>query len=413
MSLWYSSCTLDNDLKLLLALILLSGSGAMGLPLGVTFSEWLNFPASGGAQIAIDGSGSIYFLTGSTVTKLTTDGKTIVWQNQLGFAVSAMAVDPNGGVYVAPVTQQNDSSAYVAKLSATGSGLAWKMAVGFFPQSPPALAADSQGRVYFAAQSIVNNFVTRTANVIRLNAAGTAVDYTAQVMGTPASIAIDPSGSALIAGSAVSTQGVTMGFLAKVAPDGSSGFYSVFPAGLSNMVAVDSNGNVVVFGAGVVQRVDATGAVTVKTDVGLRAGVSFALDAAGNAYVTLVTNQLYHVKSSLASCRFDPSTNMYGYSELLTVIAPDGSITQTTYIPGGDNLGSPDCAPLVRIPLSWLQQPRAPASRPRRPAHSRREPRAVSFCRASRPIPASRLTPWHVRPTPPAFRSASSRRVCS
>ena len=31
----------------------------------------------------------------------------------------------------------------------------------------------------------------------------------------------------------------------------------------------------------------------------------------------------------------------YGYSELLTVIAPDGSIVQTTYIPGGNNLGSP------------------------------------------------------------------------
>jgi uncharacterized protein (TIGR03437 family) len=50
---------------------------------------------------------------------------------------------------------------------------------------------------------------------------------------------------------------------------------------------------------------------------------------------------LYAVKNSLAACGFDPSTAPPGYAELLTVAAPDGSILQTTYIPGGDNLGSP------------------------------------------------------------------------
>ncbi len=335
-----------------LCLILFTATAAMGassgFQLGVAYSEWLNFSSNSGAQIATDSSGSLYILSNtlvsnvasSTVTKLSADGKTLLWQNQLGFAASAMAVDPNGGVYVVPVRQQTDTSAYVAKLSAGGMGLAWKTSVGFLPQSPPALAADSQGRVYLAAQYAVNNFITRTADVVRLKADGTAIDYTAQVMGTPTSIALDQSGAAFVAGSAVNTQGVGTGFLARVASDGTAGFYSVFPVGFSETVAVDANGNVALFGVGVVQRVDSTGAVTAKTTVGGPA-VSFALDAAGNAYVAVVSNQLYPVRNSLATCRFDPSTTLSGYSELLTVIAPDGSILQTTYIPGGNDLGSP------------------------------------------------------------------------
>ena len=95
------------------------------------------------------------------------------------------------------------------------------------------------------------------------------------------------------------------------------------------------------FGSGVVQRVDSTGAVTLSTTVGGSAGGQFALDAAGNAYVTAASNKLYPVTNSLATCGFDPSTVPLGYAELLIVAAPDGSILQTTYIPGGDNLGSP------------------------------------------------------------------------
>jgi len=336
----------------ILCLILLSATGAgaatSAFQLGVNYSEWLSFPANGGAQLATDSFGATYFLTStlqsnvalSTVTKLTPDGKTLLWQNQLGFAASAMTVDPNGGVYVVPVRQQSESTAYVAKLSTTGTGLAWKTSVGFLPQSPPAIAADSQGRVYLAAQYAVNNFITRSAYVVRLNASGSAIDFTTHFMGTPTSIALDPSGAAYIAGSAVNTQGVTTGFLARVASDGTAGYYTVFPAGLSETVAVDANGNVALFGLGVVQRIDSTGAATLKTTV-TGAAVAFALDAAGNAYVAAVTNQLYPVKNSLATCRFDPATTLSSYSELLNVIAPDGTILQATYIPGGDDLGSP------------------------------------------------------------------------
>ena len=216
---------------------------------------------------------------------------------------------------------ESETTAYVAKLSPTGTGLVWKTSVGFFPQSPPVLAADSQGRVYVAAQFAINDFITRSASVIRFNAAGSAIDFTTQIMGTPTSITLDPSGAAYIAGSAVSTQGVTTGFLARLASDGSAGYYTVFPAGLSQTVAVDANGNVALFGVGVVERIDSTGAPTLKTTVA-GAAVAFALDAAGNAYVAAVTNQLYPVKNSLATCRFDPATTLTTYSSCSTSSVP-------------------------------------------------------------------------------------------
>ena len=94
--------------RTLLCLALLSANGATaatsGFLLGVDYSEWL---APNARQIATDRSGALYILSAfaistdtppSWVTKLSADGKTILWQNKLGFAVSTMAVDPNGGV---------------------------------------------------------------------------------------------------------------------------------------------------------------------------------------------------------------------------------------------------------------------------------------------------------------------------
>ena len=329
-------------------LMLLTVTGAMAASstsflLGLNYSEWLNYPPNTSAEIATDSSGALYILsttTSSTVTKLSADGKTVLWQNQLGFVASAMAVDPNGGVYVTPVAGPGND-VYVAKLAAAGTGLAWKTSAGFIPMSPPALAADSQGRAYLAAQYITTNFITETADVVRLNAAGSGIDYTAQVMGTPTSLAVDQSGAAFVLGTETNAQGVNTAFLARVAPDGAPGFYTILPLSVSQTVAVDPNGNVVVFGSGIVDRVDSTGAVTLSTTVSVPSGGQFALDAAGNAYVTAVSNKLYPVKNSLAACGFDPSTAPPGYAELLSVAAPDGSILQTTYIPGGDNLGSP------------------------------------------------------------------------
>jgi len=320
-----------------------------GLLLGVGYSEML---VGYTTKIATDSSGAVYimsFLPGSCcglVSKLSADGTTILWQNQLGFSVNAMAVDPNGGVYVTPVSQPGDTSIYVAKLGATG--LAWKMPVGFVASVGYGsfLAADSQGRVYVAAATDATN---NKAELVRLNAAGSAVDYTAQVAGIPAAIAADSSGAAFVAGYTF-VQNTFTGFLARVALDGSSGFYATLlqaPAA----VAVNASGDALVLeDYGALQRVDSTGAVTPVTTVpGFAYAGGFALDAAGNAYIAETSNQEFQVKNSLTTCGNAP----WGF-DFLTVVAPDGAILQTTYIPGTAGAANPQGPVLATGPNSTV-----------------------------------------------------------
>jgi len=321
----------------------LDATGAMaassGFLLGADYSEWLPAHVT---EIAADSSGALYILSACTqtatyspypcVTKLSPDGKTILWQQNLGFTVeylggspAPMAVDPNGGVYVIPTSNYGDASIFVAKLSADGTGLAWKAPVGGFltPGPPAVLAVDSQGRAYVAGTHDLN---CQVLGVVRLNAAGTAVDYTAQVPGTVASIAVDVSGAAFVAGS---------GFLARLAPDGSAGFYSTIPSFASVSVAVDAAGNPVVYGSNgtnqaALLRFDSTGSETLSQTIpGPYASYfpGFALDAAGNAYVSGFSPSVNPVTSSIATCGS-------AVAGLLGVFAPDGSLLQATYISG-------------------------------------------------------------------------------
>ena len=103
-------------------------AASSGFLLGLDYSEWAD-PTT--RQIATDASGNLYILflctnsNLSCVTKVSGDGKTILWQNALGFAAGAMAVDPRGGVYVTPfVTDAQPLNPFVEKLSADGAGVA-------------------------------------------------------------------------------------------------------------------------------------------------------------------------------------------------------------------------------------------------------------------------------------------------
>src|ERR1019366_6242245 len=251
--------------RTLLCVALLSASGATaatsGFLLGVDYSEWLGLDTT---QIATDRSGALYILSTfpesrgsapSWVTKLSADGKTMLWQNKLGFAVSTMAVDPNGGVYVTPLSLSGYSSLFVAKLSAGGTGVAWKTPVGFLVAAGllPVLSAHSAGRAYLAGDwtHVAGNYdpANNTADLVRLNAAGSAVDYTVQVQGIPTAITVGATG-ALVAGYGVVSE--DFWFLARVWPDGPSGFYSIMRLAavrvLANpVVAVDANGDAVVY----------------------------------------------------------------------------------------------------------------------------------------------------------------------
>jgi uncharacterized protein (TIGR03437 family) len=322
-----------------------------GFLLGADYSEWL-YPNAGQMQIATDGSGALYILSvlpGTSlssqpvfrVTKLSADGKTILWENDLGFETDQIAVDPSGGVYVlssisaAVPGVQPATSLFVEKLSADGGGIAWKTQVPNLPQYDPApvLAVDPQGRAYVAGESDASNAV---GGVVRLKADGSGIDYTAKVAGYPTAIAVDASGGAFVAGSAVSQADVSSSFLARLAPDGSAGFYSTLPAAIFGIVvAVDPQGNAVIYRStgnegGVLQRFDSTGAVTLSRPGPKSLFPALAVDAAGNMYVTGSTQYLTPVRNSLATCGLD----------LLSVFAPDGSVLQTTYIPGGHNSGA-------------------------------------------------------------------------
>jgi hypothetical protein len=141
--------------------------------------------------------------------------------------------------------------------------------------------------------------------------------------------------------------GATVPFLARLAPDGSAGFYTSLPAlSRPGSVAVDPNGNAVLTaiaanGSIVLQRYDATGVLQLSTVVQTSTstqgiGVNFVLDAAGNAYLSgssLIydagVQYLLPVKNSLLTCG----------SEWLSVFAPDGSLLQATYLrPGAESV---------------------------------------------------------------------------
>ncbi len=293
--------------------------------LGTDYSQWLpNYVV----QIATDTSDSIYLLTTpsystpSSVIKLAADGTTIVWQNQLTFPVLAMAVDPNGGVYAIPYAPKGVTS--VVKLSPAGSGTDWTAPISVAFASTPALAADAAGRVYVAGAELNSDV---NADLIRLNSSGTAVDFTPDVSGQPTSIAIDSTGAAYLAG--FGGNGI---FLAQFGPDGSPGFYSsVSGQESAPSVALDTNGQAVVYASGQLQRYDATTGMLIASQTvshWLYNLAAFALDSAGNAYIVGSTNFLYPVHNTLAACG----------SDMLSVIARDGSVLQTTYIPGGSIL---------------------------------------------------------------------------
>jgi uncharacterized protein (TIGR03437 family) len=329
-----------------LALVSATGAGAASNSvLGVDYSEWLGLNAM---QINTDASGALYIASGplggwaSTVTRVSADGKTMVWQNQLGFSVAAMAVDPNGGVYVIPLSMPGDTSISVAKLSANGTGLAWKAPIGFIAPSaiggqlPPVVAADSQGRTYVAASNVGPSIdaANDETNIVQLNAAGTAIGYTAQVKGIPTVITVDPTGAAFVAGYQVEPNLGAIDFVARVAPDGSAGFYTTLPPQnlVPSALAVDVFGNADVFEGGALQRVNPAGVITFSTTVA--GGWSFVPDAAGNMYIAGFTGQNFQVKNSIATCGWDTAT-VGATGEFLTVLAPDGSVLQTTYVPGG------------------------------------------------------------------------------
>jgi uncharacterized protein (TIGR03437 family) len=315
-------------------------AASSGFLLGLDYSEWADRQTQ---QIATDGSGKLYILSACTnsasasscVTKVSGDGKTILWQNVLGFVATAMAVDPIGGVYVTPSGMYGQLfHPFVEKLSTDGAGVAWKTPISLNASSGGGviyllalLAVDSRGRAFAAGYDAALG----SGYVVRFSTDG-AADYRADVNGSPVAIAVDPSGSEVVVG-IYSPNGPAS--LAWLIPDSATKSYSAIPQVTdvnSLALAVVPDGDAVVSGGDysghtLLQEIAPTGTVRFSEPVPVSG--KLAVDAAGNAYITGYSGSVMRpVKNSLAPCG----------TAWLSVVAPDGSILQTTYIPGASRI---------------------------------------------------------------------------
>jgi uncharacterized protein (TIGR03437 family) len=295
----------------------LAQTAAPSFLLGMDYNEWgpLN-PGSQPTQITADSSGNLYILMSCTgtsgaaacMTKLSADGKTILWQTVLGYP-NSVAVGGDGSIYLVAGAAFN---LVAQKLASDGTTVDWTTTLG--PNlGSQGMAVDATGRMFVALDS----------EVVRLNASG-AVDATFANSPSLGQLAVDPTGSTVVAAGA--------GSLSRLTPAGAwTAITLQQPLSGLNAVAVAPNGDVVVLGtsqagSSFLERVDASGApVFTLSSPGTAA---MALDAAGNTYTVGYSGSSTHaVKNSLAPCG----------TTWLSVFAPDGSVLQTTYIPGGQS----------------------------------------------------------------------------
>ena len=335
--------------KSLACLALLSATAGVaqtsGFLLGVDYSEWT---AQSTRKIATDATGNLYLLADSyssatalqsAVIKLSPDGQTILWANTFEFWTEVMAVDPMGGVYLAPTVVQSGPEQptaqpiQVVKLDGQSGSVLWTAPAGFSGYGIlSSLAVDSAGRVWVAGSDQANGYVSR------INAAGTAVELTVRTQQyvSPSLLTLDGAGSAFF----VSAPGEfpTASSIARISSDGALSLYAQIDGDVTALF-VDSNDSATVFatqGTPVTQdqllRLNASGAV-VSTSTFSENALSgqlalLTVDAAGNAYIGGYNAGYVHgVKNTLAGCG----------SNWLRVVAPDGSILQDTYIPGAEN----------------------------------------------------------------------------
>ena len=239
------------------------------------------------------------------VTKLSADGKSLVYSTYLGGTnvkdeiAYAIAVDSGGSAYVAGYTRATDfptttgafqtqykggEDGFVTKLSADGKSLVYSTYLGGKSSDYAyAIAVDSGGSAYVAGYTRATDFPTTTGAfqtqykggedgfVTKLSADGKSLVYSTYLGGgsndVAYAIAVDSGGSAYAAGytratdfptttGAFQTQnegGGEDGFVTKLSADGKSLVYSTYLGGGGDdwayAIAVDSGGSAYVAGS--------------------------------------------------------------------------------------------------------------------------------------------------------------------
>jgi Tol biopolymer transport system component len=263
-----------------------------------------NFPTTAGAFQTTLGGGA-----GAFVTKLNPDGSALVYSTYLGGSGrdsgSGIAVNAAGNAYVTGTTLSPNfpttagafqttlgggscCNAFVTKLNPDGSALVYSTYLGGSSQDMGiGIAVDAAGNAYVTGLTLSADFPVTAAAfqttfggiqdafVTKLNSEGSALVYSTYLGGNGLDqgngIAVNTAGNAYVTGRASSdnfpTRGEVQGplcngaFVTKLNPDGSALVYSTYLGGSPNSPTTG-------LGTG---------------------GNGIAVDAAGNAYVTGVT----------------------------------------------------------------------------------------------------------------------------
>jgi ELWxxDGT repeat protein len=257
----------------------------------------IDFPTTPGSFQPGHGDGSY----DAFVAKLSADGSALVYCTYLGGTGSewgsGIVVDASGNAYLTGDTSSIDfptqnplqaahgggySDAFVAKLNAAGSALDYSTYLGGSDREyGSGIAVDSSGNAYVAGETRSTDFPTQNplqaaygggykdAFVAKLNAAGSALDYSTYLGGSSHdygfAIGVDDSGNAYVSGETSSTDFPTQNalqpnhgggrdaFVAKLNAAGSALVYSTYLGGSAyegawKGFAVDGSGNAFVAG---------------------------------------------------------------------------------------------------------------------------------------------------------------------
>jgi hypothetical protein len=364
-SLYYSTYLggAANDAGLAIAVDSTGAAYVTGL------STSTNFPTTGGAFQTGNASGGFY---DAVVTKLSADGSSLVYSTYLGGGgndiAQGIAVDSAGAAYVTGWTDSGNlpttvgafqtayagaDDAFVAKLSADGSSLAYSTYLGGAASADYGygIAVASTGAAFVAGVTCSSNFPTTggafqttldgtcDAFVTKVGASGASLGYSTFLGGSGFdygnAIAIDSNGAAYVAGETGSGDfpisvhdgafqttiaGGNDAFVTELNGTGSALTYSTYLGGgsddVAEGVAVDSNGAAYVTGytessnfptSGAFQNANAGGTADVfvtKVSAGGSAlgystylggtgddeAVAIAVDSTGAAWVTGYTD---------------------------------------------------------------------------------------------------------------------------
>ncbi|HUI42810.1 MAG TPA: SBBP repeat-containing protein [Terriglobia bacterium] len=262
-----------------------------------------DFPTMGAAQAALAGT------TNAFVSKLSPNGSALMYSTFLGGSATdsaqSIALDSSGAAYVAGFTLSADfptlnafqksyggnGDAFVAKLNAAGSALAYSTYLGGAALDRGfGLAVDASGNAYITGDSSSADFPVTAGSfqslnagnddafVAKLDAAGSALAYSTFLGGSGAdqgyAIAVDGGGNAVVTGLTESADFPLQAAYQPASGGGSCGAVTCSDA--------------------FVTRLDSSGATLLLSSYlggsGADFGLAVALDSAGNAYVAGVTS---------------------------------------------------------------------------------------------------------------------------